>query len=563
MPWKSRWTVDIPKLTVPSYVFGSPTAELGTTPLLIDAERSDGYWLSHSTFRLWSQRLALGLQNAGLQKGDRVLLFSGNTLFFPVVFNGVIMAGGIFTGANPTYVARELAYQLQDSGARFLMTSEASLKTSLAAAESIGFPQEQMFVFDSGYDTFDNVGESVGKVQHWSRLLASPDLAAKFAWEDAATEDDLNQTVTLNYSSGTTGVPKGVMITHKNYVSNCAQVLHNGTLMPDHERLRAEARWMCFLPMYHAYGQTYYCVTSAVRNTPTYIMQKFDFIKLLGHIQKYRITDLTMVPPIAVLLAKHPDVKKYDLSSIRSVSSGAAPLGREVSVEVEQLWPAGVMNMKQGWGMTEVTCTACAWDPTQTSTSNAVGELVGNIEGQIVDDITEREVPRGQRGELWIRGPVVMKGYWRKPEATKETLTSDGWLKTGDIAYLDEQGLLFIVDRKKELIKVKGNQVAPAELEALLLEHPSVADAAVVGVTINGEELPRAYLVRQVGADSLSASEIHEFMKSRVARHKRLAGGVAFIASIPKNPSGKILRKDLRELAKKEVGDSEARQSRL
>lgn len=274
MPWTSRWKVDVPDLTLPSYVFQSPTAELSETPLLLDADRADKYWLSHKTFRSWCQRFAAGLIKAGLKPGDRVLLFSGNTLFFPVVFMGVIMAGGIFTGANPTYVPRELAYQLRDSGAQVLITSEAGMATSLEAAESISLSKDRIFLFDAGYDTFDGKGQGSDGIRHWSHLIATPCEGENFAWKDARLPEDVHQTICLNYSSGTTGVPKGVMITHRNYVSNTAQVIHNSHLLPDYESLKKESRWLCFLPMYHAYGQTYFCVGAAVRGVPTYIMQK-------------------------------------------------------------------------------------------------------------------------------------------------------------------------------------------------------------------------------------------------------------------------------------------------
>ena len=249
MPWASRWKVEIPPKTLPSYVFDSPTADLAETPLLLDADRAEKYWLSHSTFRLWCQRFAVGLVKAGLRPGDRVLLFSGNTLFFPVVFIGVIMAGGIFTGANPSYVPRELAYQLQDSGAKFLITSNGTLATSLEAAKSINFPQDRIFLFDSGYETFDEMGREMDGVKHWSSLIAPAAESKTFAWNASSSPEYLDQTICWNYSSGTTGVPKGVMITHRNYVSNCAQVIHNGQLLSDYETMRKNAKWLCFLPM--------------------------------------------------------------------------------------------------------------------------------------------------------------------------------------------------------------------------------------------------------------------------------------------------------------------------
>ncbi|KAK4996067.1 hypothetical protein LTR66_004236 [Elasticomyces elasticus] len=565
MPFKSRWTVDIPTVTLPTFLFTSPTAPLSETPLMIDPEKPERYHLSHHTYRLWSKRLAAGLRKAGFQLGERLLLYSGNTIYFPTVFMGTICAGGVFTGANPTYVARELAYQLQDSGARYLISAEASLDTALEAADSIDFPRDRVFVFDNGYATFDNTGKSVRGIRHWTSLLSSVSEAESFAWEESSTYEQANRTICLNYSSGTTGVPKGVEITHTNYIANTLQVNHFGTLLPREEyvAMLSRARALCFLPMYHAYAQTYFCVGCVVKSVPVYVMQKFDFVKMLECVQRFRITALTMVPPIVVAMAKSPVVKNYDLSSVEDAGCGAAPLGREVCIEFERLWPDGKVNVKQGWGMTEVTCSAAGWDPNERSETFAVGELNPNCEGKIVtDDVGLNEVAQGERGELWIRAPNVMKGYWNRPDATAETLTEDGWLKTGDIAYRDHDGKLFIVDRKKELIKVKGNQVAPAELEAQLLEHPAVVDAAVVGVTIHGEERPRAYLVKKPDTP-VSAKEIATFMEKRVSPHKRLVGGVHFIDAIPKNPSGKILRKVLREKAQAEVGDSEARAQKL
>jgi 4-coumarate--CoA ligase len=244
MPWKSRWTVEIPQVSLPTYVFGTPSATLPETPLLLDAEKPDRYHLSASDLRQWCKQIAAGLQKAGLKPGDRVLLFSGNTIFFPVVFLGTIMAGGVFSGANPTYVARELAYQLQDSGAKFLICAEASLDTGIEAADAAGLSHDKVFVFDSGYATFDNTGKGRGDVRHWSKLLASEAESRNFAWEELSSEEELNRTICLNYSSGTTGVPKGVMITHKNYVSNNEGVVRVAKSSGEYEK-----KWLCMLPM--------------------------------------------------------------------------------------------------------------------------------------------------------------------------------------------------------------------------------------------------------------------------------------------------------------------------
>jgi 4-coumarate--CoA ligase len=285
----------------------------------------------------------------------------------------------------------------------------------------------------------------------------------------------------LNYSSGTTGLPKGVEISHMNYISNCVQTEYTARLSPTYDDYLKRAVGLGFLPMYHAYGQTRHGLSNVLLGIPTYIMRKFDFLSMLEYVQKYRVTALNLVPPVAVALTKRPEVKDFDLSSVEMAMVGAAPLDPATVDDFNKKFQG--MRLKQGWGMTEITCSACGWDPNRTSEASRVGELNANIEAMIVDDAGE-EVRVGERGELLVRGPNVMKGYWRRPEATRETVTENGWLKTGDVAVRWDDGTLSIVDRKKELIKVKGNQVAPAELEGVLLEHSHITDAAVVGVTM-------------------------------------------------------------------------------
>ncbi|KAF2087405.1 acetyl-CoA synthetase-like protein [Saccharata proteae CBS 121410] len=561
MPIKSRFHASIPPVDLPTYLFSSPNTSLSEKPLYVSA-KDPTINLTQKTYRLYAQRLALGLQRAGLQSGDRVLLFAPNSIFFPVVLLGTVMAAGIFTGANPGYVARELAYQLTDSGATFMITSRASLDTALEAAHGANLDPSRVFVMDDdeGAATFTGDGDDVGKVRHWSSLLAPAEDAAKFSWEKLSGSE-LDRTIALNYSSGTTGRPKGVMITHRNYVSNAEQTIAVAKADKLYEERNARARWLAFVPMYHAMGQTIFCCAAAKRGIPVYVMKKFDFLGMLECVQRFRITDLTLVPPVIVAMAKHPACKSFDLSSVERIGCGAAPLGREVCAELEKLWPDRSVNVKQGWGMTEATCSVTIFHPETYSDSFSVGEISPNCEAKIVDE-NGNEVPRGSRGEIWVRGPIVMKGYWNNPRATQETVTQDGWLRTGDIAYVDKDGLFFIVDRMKELIKVKGNQVAPAELEALLLDHEGVADAAVIGVTIDGEEVPRAYIVKTAGIET-TAEDIHMFMKARVSKTKQLVGGVRFVDAIPKNPSGKITRNVLREQAKKEVEITEAPRARL
>ncbi|KAF4919838.1 4-coumarate--CoA ligase-like 7 [Colletotrichum viniferum] len=560
MPIKSRWSEPIPNCSLQKWIFGSSSAPLSDRKAFYDADRPETHYLTFADYRLVAKQIAIGLQKAGLKPGDRVLLFSGNNLLFPVIFMGVLMAGGIFTGANPTFVPRELAYQLKDSGAVFMVAAEGSLDTALAAAKEVQMPASNVFVFDTTIPGSSQPEKPArGGARHWTELIAPKAQAEKFEWVEPA--DARTTTCCLNYSSGTTGVPKGVEITHYSYVANGCGVVKVSALEEDHEASIARSVGLCFLPLYHAYAQTYFVANFAKQGIPVYIMTGFDFVKMLTYIQRYRVTQLVSVPPILVALTKHPITAKFDLSSLESVGSGAAPLAEDVARQAEKLLKKPDLIVRQGWGMTEVTCTAMTWDPSRLVRSSSVGELMPNYMAKLVDEsgkeITEPKVP----GELLVTGPTVMRGYWRNPKATQETIDTDSeghrWLRTGDIAYVDEfktGGLFYIVDRKKELIKVKGNQVAPAELEALLLERPDIADVAVIGVTINGEEFPRAYVVRSPGTNT-SGEEIAKWLEERVAKHKRLRGGVAFTDVIPKNPSGKILRKILREQAKKEVGD--------
>ncbi|KAK0643071.1 hypothetical protein B0T16DRAFT_429843 [Cercophora newfieldiana] len=572
----SRWNIDIPRCSLQQWIFGSATGPLPDTPIFLDPERADNF-LTKRTYRLLGKRVAIGLKNAGLQAGDRVLLFSGNNLYFPSVFIGVLMAGGIFTGANPTFVPRELAYQLKDSGASFLIVAEAALKTALEAAKEIGFPKERIYVFGGNTPPAPEVAQSpnpgpgvkgrVDGVKHWTELIADNLNEAEYwSWDEPL--DATETTCCLNYSSGTTGVPKGVEISHYSYVANGAGVVFTQNLDP--EWPQKKSRWMglCFLPLYHTYGQTYFVANFAKMDVPTYVMAGFDFVKMLEFIQKYRITALAAVPPIVLALAKHPLAMKFDLSSVESVGSGAAPLGREVCEEVEKGVFKGKLTIRQGWGMTEMTCTALSWDPRRLAPSIGVGEMMPNCKARLMTlDGTTEITKANERGELWVTGPTMMRRYWRKPDATADTTHTDSdgtiWLKTGDIAYVDEYrpgAIFYIVDRLKELIKVKGNQVAPAELEAVLLDNPNVADVAVIGVTIDGGELPRAYIVRSP-ASKATEGDIAKWMEGKVAKYKQLKGGVVFTDVIPKNPSGKILRAQLRERAKKEVGGPKAKLS--
>ncbi|KAI2473128.1 acetyl-CoA synthetase-like protein [Annulohypoxylon bovei var. microspora] len=567
MTIESRWSTPIPNCSLQKWVFGSSFGPLLDTPQFIDPDRPETHFITQSDYRLWAKRFALGLTRAGLKLGDRVLLFSGNSLFTPAVFMGVLMAGGVFTGANPSFVPRELAYQVKDSGASFLIASDASIEIAVEAATQAGLPRSRVYSFDATALNPEPGKARLG-TQHWTTLLASREEATKFDWVEPA--DSNEQICALNYSSGTTGVPKGVEISHYSYVANGLATNFMERLDSEYEQKKKRARRLGFLPMYHAYGQTFFISNYPREGVPVYIMSSFNFEKMLQHVEKFRIDILIAVPPIVVALAKSPLSRKYDLSSIEIIGCGAAPLGAEISEEVAKLWPPGALKLRQGWGMTELTCGCTTFHPDEENRSAAVGELLPNCKARIMKVDGSGEITKGnEAGEIWVTGPNLLKGYWKKPEATADTLHIDPdgtrWLKTGDIGYIEkyEQGGLFhIVDRIKELIKVKANQVAPAELEDVLLENKGISDVAVVGVTIKGEEAPRAYVVANPEVKQ-TEQEIAKWMESRVVKYKWLRGGVKFVDSIPKNPSGKILRKILRDQAAKEVGDRKPNSTKL
>lgn len=358
MPYKSRWTVPIPRCSLPTFLFGpsSKSEQPIENPdklAFADAANPDAYRMTREEMRQWSLRFARGLTDSGLFKtGDRLLLFSGNNLFVPVVFMGTLCAGGIFTGANPTFTPRELAHQLRDSGATVLLCADTSIDTGIEAAKQANLDQSRVFVYNS--DIYDGKSTPLKGCRYWADLLASPASARTYKWDDLSRPGEEHTTLALNYSSGTTGVPKGVEITHFNYVSNTLQAAQIVENHPDWPRRKEVNVGLCFLPLYHAYGQTVSIAGCMSKQAPVYIMPKFDFLDVLKYIQKYRVTDLTLVPPIAVALAKHPDVSKYDLTSITTMGCGAAPLGRDVSEQVEKRLNAqrpnkkDHINMKQG-----------------------------------------------------------------------------------------------------------------------------------------------------------------------------------------------------------------------
>jgi acyl-CoA synthetase (AMP-forming)/AMP-acid ligase II len=485
---------------------------LADKPALIEA--ATGRALTYGQLTEEIARTAAGLSERGFRKGDVFAIFAPNCPEYAVAFHAVASCGGIVTTINPAYTADELARQLADAGAKSLLTTSELLDKARNAAGQAGL--SEVFV----------VGDAAGATSFASLQStgAPPTIPI----------DPANDLVALPYSSGTTGLPKGVMLTHRNLVANVAQVAAC-SLVTESDTMIA------VIPFFHIYGMTALLNIGLAVGATLVIPPRFELASFLRTLESSAVTFAFVAPPIILALAKESIVADYDLSRLRVVVSGGAPLGAEVERACQERVGCQV---KQGFGLTEaspVTHLSPA-DP-ERAVPGAVGQLLPNTEARIVDPESGIEVGPEERGELWIRGPQVMRGYLNRREATAAML-DDGWLHTGDLACVDAGGNFFVVDRLKELIKYKAFQIAPAELEAVLLSHPAVADVAVIPSPDEGAgEVPKAFVVLKGEAD---ADELMAFVAARVAPYKKVRR-LEFVDQIPKSASGKILRRVLVE----------------
>ncbi|MFK7989733.1 MAG: AMP-binding protein [Sandaracinaceae bacterium] len=506
-----RDPVEIPAVSVTDHVLRH-AARLGDAPAFIDGP--SGRTVSYGAFATQVRKMAGGLKARGVGPGTTWALMSPNVPEYAVVFHGLAYAGATVTTLNPTYGAEEIAFQLKDSGASAIVTVGLFLEVAKAAAEQAGI--EEVFLIGPG------------DAPSVTTLMGEP--------LDAQVPVDLEKdVVVLPYSSGTTGFPKGVMLTHHNLVANIEQTAKH-LMVGEGEPVFA------VLPFFHIYGMQVLMNFMLAHGATIVTAPRFDMVQMLELTQTHKITRLFLVPPIVLGLAKHPIVDKYDMSSVRQIFSGAAPLGGEIAEAAAKRLDCAV---GQGYGMTELSPVSHAVREDDYK-AGSVGTLVANTEARLVDPESGNDVGVGERGEVWIRGPQVMLGYLNNEEATKITIDEDGWLHTGAIGVVDDDGHTFIVDRLKELIKVKGFQVAPAELEALLITHDEVGDVAVIGVPDEeAGELVKAFIVRAAGSE-VSEETLKAFVAEHVATYKKLSL-VEFIDAIPKSASGKILRRELRD----------------
>jgi long-chain acyl-CoA synthetase len=471
---------------------------------------------------------ANALARLGVKKGDRVALYMTNRPEYVISVYGIARLGAVFTPMNPAYKEGEIEYQLNDAEASVLVVQESLYPLVRNVRAQLGHLREVILVgqrAEAGTSLFrDLIRQSSPKHPPQVTLHWTEDLVA------------------LPYSSGTTGLPKGVMLTQQNLVANNIQFIASGRIS-DHDTL------LIFLPFYHIYGLM--LVGGGLYAGATLvIMEAFDLERSLMLAQQHQVTLYYAVPPILVALDNSSRAAQYPLPHLRYIMVGAAPLAPDVAQRVQEKLHVTVL---QGYGLTEASPVTHLNPVDQGRIKlDSVGLAVPNQEQRIVDlETGERDLEVGDIGELFVKGPHIMKGYWKAPEETAQAVR-DGWLATGDIARMDRDGYVYIVDRKKEMIKYNGFSVAPSEVEAVLFQHPAVADCAVIGKPDPAAgEIPKALVMLRPGED-VTPEALMEFVEGRVAGYKKIRE-VEFVLSIPKTASGKVLRRVLIEAERQKV----------
>ncbi|KAJ5200736.1 AMP-dependent synthetase/ligase [Penicillium cf. griseofulvum] len=540
--------IDIKSVDLVSYLFSNPLNTPLDRPLYIDAISGEQYTFGDVIQR--TRSLSNGLrQSIGVKPNDVVAVFSPNTIDYPVVCHAIIGSRAIVAPTSAALTAIELNAQLKTSGARFIIVHSSLLETAEKAAK--GTSVEKIVLID---------GQTQVNGQPTCNHLASTFVPGDLLAIDPAEAD--RQPTFICFSSGTSGAAKGVITTHQNITSNLQQWRHNlETGLPSQRPARQSA--IAFLPFSHIYGLNLFVCQCLAWGTTVVIMPKFDLELYLNCIQKYRPDELALVPPIALMLVKDPRVSKYDLSSVRKVMSAAAPLTIELASALEAKLTAiskTEVFCTQSWGLTETSPMATAIPNDRMDKRNTGLRFV---DPESMKDAAVKSDGSTEPAEIWCRGPNVVSGYYNNDKASKESyhVDEDGtrWFRTGDIGTIDRDGYVAILDRIKEMIKYKGLQVIPSELEGKLVDHPDVEDAAVTGIWVEEKatELPVAFVVlsRQAkGRDQKAVIDgIHAWLDERVSNHKRLRGGIQVLSQIPKSPSGKILRRQLRDLLKSQA----------
>lgn len=547
-PWFKNWpegvpkSLDYPKVPLHALLENS-VKDFPDKPAIIFL----GKKITYRELGSLVNRFATALYNLGIRKGDVVGLYLPNMPQFVIAYYGALKIGAVATGISPLFVERELEFQLSDSEAKAIVLLDAlfprfkkvweKTKVKFAIVARLGEYMPSLKAF---------LGKLLKKiptaeVPRQPNVYFFKELVEKTPEQPPSVEINPEEDLAvLQYTGGTTGLPKGAMLTHMNLVSNaigCSAWL---------QAKRGEDTGLSVLPFFHIYGMTVAMNFTIYAGATMVLLPRFDVVEVLKSIQKYKVTLFPGVPTMYALIVDHPEAKKYNLRSVKFCISGAAPLPPEVQKKFMEMTGAVLV---EGYGLTEASpVTHCnPLDPTmKTVKIGSIGIPWPDTDAKIVDVETgTREMPVGEVGELVVKGPQVMKGYWKRPEETSEVLRN-GWLYTGDLGKMDEDGYFYITDRKKDLIKYKGYSVYPRELEDILYEHPAVKLAAVVGKPdpVSGE-IPKAFIVLREGAMA-TEEEIMKFVNERVAPYKAIRE-VEFRKELPMSLVGKVLRRVLRE----------------
>ncbi|MDX8342076.1 AMP-binding protein [Rossellomorea sp. YZS02] len=555
-PWLAEYPAEIPKelnlvekplqsyLTDAASIYGERTAihfmgkEIGYKELYESALTFAGY-----------------LKTLGINKGDRVAIMLPNTPQSVIAYYGILYAGGVVVQTNPLYMEREIEYQMKDSGAKVILTldilyprvSKVMKNTDLehiivtAIKDYLPFPKNLIYP----YIQKKQYGIVV-KVDHAGQNHLFTEIMKREKGEVIPREefDFENDLALLQYTGGTTGFPKGVMLTHKNLVANASMC--DAWL---YKCKKGEEKMLGILPFFHVYGMTAVLILSVMQGYQMILLPKFDAETTLKTIQKQKPTLFPGAPTIYIGLLNHPELKKYDLSSIDSCLSGSAPLPVEVQQQFEEVTGG---KLVEGYGLTEsspVTHSNFLWDKARIKGS--IGVPWPGTDSAVFSMETGEPLPPNEMGEIVVKGPQVMKGYWNRPEETEQTL-KDGWLLTGDIGYMDEKGYFYVVDRKKDMIIAGGFNIYPREIEEVLYEHPAIQEVVAAGVPdpYRGETV-KAYVVLKEG-ESLTEEELNEYSRKYLAAYK-VPRIYEFRKELPKTAVGKILRRSLVEEERQKI----------
>ncbi|KAI7749155.1 hypothetical protein M8C21_028210 [Ambrosia artemisiifolia] len=470
------------------------------------------------------RRFSKGLRSLGLQTGHVVVVILPNVIEYAIVALGVMAAGGVFSGANPSSHSSEIKKQVDLAEAKLIVTDERTYNK----VKELGLP-----VIIIGE-------ERVQETIYWNELLQTSEQSNNIDTEIIVKQDDL---CALPFSSGTTGLSKGVMLTHRNIVANLCS-----TLFSVNQDFIGKITILGLIPYFHIYGLTGILCATLRNKGKVVVMGRYDLSSVLKALIEHEVHFAPIVPPILLGLVKHPIDEDLAKLQLRSVMTAAAPLAPEIYEEFRRKFPQ--IEVQEAYGMTEHSCiTLTHGDPNKghhTAKKRSVGCILPNLEVKFVDPDTGRSLPANTPGEICVRSQCVMKGYYKNESETAQTIDERGWLHTGDIGYIDDEGDVFIVDRLKELIKYKGFQVAPAELEGILLGHPSVKDAAVVGLPDKeAGEIPGANVVMSKDAKE-SEEDMIKYVADNVAQYKKVRV-LHFVDEIPKSPSGKIMRRLIKQ----------------